>query len=232
MRDTGLKRKSSLQTPIWSVGYLSSRALLRELRPACTQLHGRALDLGCGNSPYQPLLTSITSYVPYDVDRSSLGAHVIGTAESLPFASASFDSALCTQVLEHVAQPAQVIAEIARVLKPAGRLVLSAPQAWRLHEQPYDYFRYTRFGLQTLLSAVSLSMVSCEPTGGAWTLAGQIINNHIWRNPPVNRAAWLVSRAWCSAASVVVNASSSALDAAFHDPDDTLNYVILAEKPR
>jgi len=231
MRNTGLKRKSNAQVPIWSVGYLSSRALVGALKPACAGLRGCTLDLGCGNSPYRPLLTGISDYVPYDVDKASTGAQVIGSAESLPFASAVFDSVLCTQVLEHVSQPGRVIGEAARVLRPGGRLVLSAPQAWRLHEQPYDYFRYTRYGLESLLTTADLRIQTCQPTGGVWTLTGQIINNHIWRNPPANRMAWVMSRTLCSLTSIVINASARTLDQVAYDPEDTLNYVIMAEKP-
>ncbi len=230
MRATGLQRKESPRTPIWSVSYLSARALLRALAPACAQLSGDLLDLGSGNSPYKSLLTGIERYVPYDLDRSNKGLQVIGAATLLPFANASFDSVLCTQVLEHVVHPATVVAEIARVLRPQGRLVLSAPLAWRLHEQPHDYFRYTRFGLASLLNDVHLHTHSCEPTGGAWTLAGQIINNHLWHNPPTNRVAWVISRTACTLASTVINTSALALDTLFYDPDDTLNFVIVANK--
>ncbi len=230
MRATGLKRKTRPRAPIWSVSYLSSRALLRALEPACAQLTGDLLDLGSGNSPYRSLLTRIERYVPYDLDRSNKGVLVIGAANVLPFVDGAFDSVLCTQVLEHVAHPASVVAEIARVLRPNGRLVLSAPMAWRLHEQPHDYFRYTRYGLASLLNDAHLHTQSCEPTGGTWTLTGQIINNHVWRNPPANRITWVISRAACTLASTVINASTVALDTLFYDPDDTLNFVVVAHK--
>jgi ubiquinone/menaquinone biosynthesis C-methylase UbiE len=61
------------------------------------------------------------------------------------------DAVLSTQVLEHVADPLSVLAEFFRVLKPDGRLWLTAPFVWYLHEEPYDYYRFTSHGLRFLL---------------------------------------------------------------------------------
>ena len=77
-----------------------------------------------------------------------------------------FDAVLCTQVLEHVKEPADVIREIYRVLKPGGVLYLSAPQGWGVHQAPHDYFRFTCFGLDHLIEKSGFRDISIEPSCG------------------------------------------------------------------
>lgn len=229
MRATTFERRASPESGWWKADYLIMSALRRDLARTLPQLQGDLLDLGCGNRPYRPLLTRISSYLPYDIETVGSTPEVVGTAERLPFAAESFDSVLCTQVLEHVAQPWMMVSEIARVLRPGGRVLLSAPQAWRLHEQPYDYYRYTRYGLESLLNDANLSLISCWEQGGAWAVVGQVVNNHLWRHaPPKYSVAWWRS----NVATSVVNMVTARLDASFFDPDETLNYVVLAERER
>jgi SAM-dependent methyltransferase len=230
MRTTGLKRKATLTDPIWSVSFLVTRALSKDLVQPCSQLTGRMLDLGCGNRPYRALLPNISAYTAYDVD-SSVKPEAVGTASELPFASASFDSVLNTQVIEHVEEPWRVIEEIARVLKPGGKLVLSAPQGWRLHEEPHDFYRFTHYGLTHLLARAGMKVIACKPQGGAWLTIGQNINNHLWhRKLSKGSLAWFINRGLASAASLSINIICLILDRIFYDPGDTCNYVVLAER--
>jgi SAM-dependent methyltransferase len=221
------QRKSTMEVSLLSPGYLANRTLQRDLAGPAASLEGRLLDLGCGNSPYRPLLRAISHYVAYDVSALDSKPEVIGQGTALPFETGSFDSVLSTQVLEHVPDPGRMIAEIARVLKPGGRLLLSAPQTWRLHEQPYDYYRYTRYGLQHLLRQHYLAVVSIQPQGGAWVLVGQIVNNILWSRP---RRKFSLGWTAGMATTLLVNLAAVLLDRLFYDPDDTLNYVVLAER--
>jgi SAM-dependent methyltransferase len=230
MRNTAYKRQSSASTHIWRLNYLSGRALDKDIAQACQTLSGDILDLGCGNSPYRKYLPTESSYIPYDIDRANKGAQIIGSAIHLPFKDHSFDSVLCTQVLEHVDEPWTMMTEISRVLKARGRLVLSAPQAWRIHEKPYDYYRYTRFGLDYLIEKAGMQISTVRSQGGAWSLAGQVINNHIWRNPPSNKLLWIVSRSACTAMTTVINIVCVTLDSISPDAEETINYVAIAEK--
>jgi SAM-dependent methyltransferase len=172
-------------------------------------------------------LVNIQSYVAYDVDVLGGLPEVVGISETLPFKSDSFDSILCTQVLEHVPRPWLTMAEIFRVLKPNGRLLLSVPQSWRLHEQPHDFYRYTRFGLQSLCDQANLSIEKILPQGGAWALIGQNINNTIWRS---SIKKFTVSWYFRVVISILSNTIFGSLDKLDQDTDDTLNYVVLARK--
>ncbi|MCA9071983.1 MAG: class I SAM-dependent methyltransferase, partial [Planctomycetaceae bacterium] len=77
-----------------------------------------------------------------------------------------FDTILCSQVLEHVPRPWDAIAELTRVLRPKGRLLLTVPHLSMIHEAPHDYYRYTQFGLHSLCQRSGLEVEIIQPTGG------------------------------------------------------------------
>jgi SAM-dependent methyltransferase len=112
------------------------------------------LDAGAGDSPYRKHFAH-TRYSAADVclrieaHRFSDVSYVCDLV-SIPVTDACYDVVLCTQVLEHVPRPLDVLREFYRVLKPGGRLWLSAPLSFPEHEIPYDFFRYTQFGLRFL----------------------------------------------------------------------------------
>jgi len=129
----------------------------------------KLLDAGAGDAPYRKYF-SHTDYVA--VDDASTPYHAFGSVDvvcdltQLPMASELFDTILCTQVLEHVPNPQLVLAEFVRVLKPGGRLFLTVPQSWEIHEAPRDYFRFTRYGLEMILRGAGFEELSIVPRGG------------------------------------------------------------------
>ncbi len=130
----------------------------------------RVLDAGAGETPYAGCF-SRHRYVAIDFTRGeeSWAYHnldVIGDLQNLPFSRSSFDCVVSTQVLEHVSEPGEVLTEMFQVLKPGGRLFLTAPLAFGEHQQPYDFFRYTRFGLIYLLERSGFKVESIAPRGG------------------------------------------------------------------
>jgi len=185
MKTIHLQRKSTLKLRVWHPDYLVYSTLLPTLAQFCINLQGSLLDLGCGNSPYRPLLTNVSHYVPYDLTTTASKPDIVGVAQNLPFHSCSFDNVLCTQFLEHVPDPWYMLKEIHRVLRPEGKLLLSAPQAWRLHEEPFNFYRYTKYGLQYFVQEAGLQMVETVPQGGVWLLLGQSLNNTLWQRIPV-----------------------------------------------
>ena len=154
----------------------SLQKLSRHARP------GKLLDVGCGRKPYQPLFCDrVEAYVGVDYPvtmvnsyRQSTQADAFANCLQLPFKDESFDTVLNTQVLEHVPDPKLLIAELSRVLKPGGVLILSAPMTWPLHEEPYDFYRYTTYGLRSLLQNVGLQITEEIPRGGALLTLAQV----------------------------------------------------------
>ncbi len=92
----------------------------------------------------------------------------IAPLDDLPMGDNEFDAVLSTQVLEHLSKPQQSVNELYRVLKKGGVLYLTAPMAQAEHQVPYDFFRYTSYGLQHLLSEAGFSLIRIEPMGGVF----------------------------------------------------------------
>jgi SAM-dependent methyltransferase len=136
------------------------------------------LDAGAGVGPYRPLFAH-TGYVSTDWENSPHAADVdvLASLLALPFADASFDEVLNTQVLEHLAEPAASLAELHRILRPGGRLWLTAPLVWELHEEPFDFFRYTRHGLEHLLREAGFIEIRIDPLNGYFRTLGQLLRN-------------------------------------------------------
>ena len=134
----------------------------------------RVLDAGAGEGRYSALFPS-QRYTGIDLavgdaawDYSGIDA--LGDLARLPFPDRTFDAALNIVTLEHVPEPLAVLTELARVLKPGGRLLLVAPQQWEVHQAPHDYYRYTRYGLAWLLARAGFEDARIEPIGGFFTL--------------------------------------------------------------
>ncbi len=129
----------------------------------------RVLDAGAGDAPYAPLFAHC-DYVSSDWEQSvhpgSAHATIVASLTDLPVPDAAFDLVVCTQVLEHIADPAAVLAELARVLAPDGELWLTVPFVGELHEEPHDYYRYTRHALAALVHEAGFTHVTVRPLGG------------------------------------------------------------------
>jgi SAM-dependent methyltransferase len=132
------------------------------------------LDAGAGEGAYKAYFPG-RRYVGLDLgigdqewDYTRLD--VLADLASLPFAEGVFDAALNIVTLEHVKEPRRVLAELARVLKPGGRLLLVVPHEWEVHQHPHDFFRYTKYGVAELASGAGLRVVSIEAGGGYFRL--------------------------------------------------------------
>ncbi|MEJ7605672.1 MAG: class I SAM-dependent methyltransferase [Bryobacteraceae bacterium] len=147
------------------------------------QSDSRVLDAGAGESQYAGLFkrhryTAVDLAVG-DSEWTYGSLDAIADLQALPFAGARFEAAINIVTLEHVREPALVIAELGRVLKTGGRLLLVTPHEWEEHQQPYDYFRYTRFGLEYLLTRAGFIEVEIEAVGGFFRLLGRRLLNAI-----------------------------------------------------
>ena len=127
---------------------------------------GKTLNIGCANLRY-------TSYFPYmvalDIDKTK-EPDIAGDTHYLPLIDESFDVVLCTEVLEHLKEPQKAIDDMRRVLKKGGKLILTTPFIFPLHDTPSDYFRYTKYGLRYLLRDWDIAQIT-EETDTMGTLA-------------------------------------------------------------
>jgi len=123
------------------------------------------LDAGAGRAPYRDLFAharyETADFLAVKGKKYAQPDYVCDLAR-IPVDDARFDHVLLTQVLEHIPEPAQVLAELHRVLAPGGTLWLTAPLFYAEHEKPYDFFRYTRFGLRHLLEGAGFEVCEVE----------------------------------------------------------------------
>jgi len=130
----------------------------------------RVLDVGCGLKPYYPFFAAASDYVGVDLVASP-SADLVGPIEALPVDDGSFDIVLCTQVLEHVDEPALAVRELHRVTKPGGRVLASTHGVQVFHPNPNDYWRWTQTGLGRLFEQNG-AWASLDVAPGAGTAAG------------------------------------------------------------
>jgi SAM-dependent methyltransferase len=143
--------------------------------------NARVLDAGAGEGNYRDNFTN-QRYCGLDLgvgdgawDYSKLD--VLGDLSSLPFRDGAFEATLNVVTLEHVREPAKVIEELSRILIPGGRILIVAPHEWEEHQQPHDYFRYTRYGLRYLLDRAGFHDIHVEPVGGFFRLLSRRLLN-------------------------------------------------------
>ena len=139
---------------------------------------GTVLDLGCGTKPYKHYF-SHSKYISMDTS-PGLSPSVCGVSHAIPFKKESFDTVLCTEVLEHVRDLQSTLTEIKQVLKKGGYLYISLPQSWPLHYEPNDFWRFTCYGAEHLLTHAGLRVISTVKIGGIVSLLGQHLVDAAW----------------------------------------------------
>ncbi len=142
--------------------YFARKNLALHLKELGHHITGRTLDIGCGVKPYRELFRS-SEYIGLEPDtpqnRKNKHADYYYDGHTFPFNNGEFDSAVCSQVFEHVFYPEEFLAEIFRILKPKGNLLLTTPFIWDEHEQPFDFARYSSYGLKYLLQKQGFEII-------------------------------------------------------------------------
>lgn len=154
------------------------------------------LDVGCGERPYAKAFPNVSRYfgvehlgavINLDSGLATSVAHVrslidaFAEGERLPFLDRSFQSVIATEVLEHVMNPERVVAEMSRVIQDGGLLLVSVPFVIELHQVPYDFRRYTVFGLRQLLEGADFEVIELVTRGNFVTTAGRVMAHAIYR---------------------------------------------------
>jgi SAM-dependent methyltransferase len=143
----------------------------------------RVLDAGAGDAPYAELFGHcdyVTADWPQSVHEGGRRADILASLEALPVPDESFGAVVCTEVLEHISEPEMVLAELWRVLEPGGRLCLTTPFAWPLHEEPFDFYRYTPYALAHLLGKAGFADVSIDANAGFLVTLAQMAEMTRW----------------------------------------------------
>lgn len=156
----------------WQFDYLHLRRLLDDLRAPLARIAepgGVVLDVFCGSRPYEDLVAPGVRVVGLDV-ADHYGVADIVTTEFLPGPDGHYDGVACIEAFHYVADPAYGVRELRRVVKPGGRVVVSAPVVWEYDRQIVEH-RWTSGSLRQLFDGWDdLVVVENGGRAVAWTL--------------------------------------------------------------
>lgn len=220
-------------SPFLNPFYLARGGLLKSIVALGQNMGRNILDVGCGTSPYRFLIPH-DSWRGLEIDTPE--ARSRGVADdfydgfAFPYAPNQFDGVLCNQVLEHVFTPEKFLSELFRVLKPGGHLLLSVPFIWDEHEPPFDFGRYTSFGLASLLEGAGFKMIQHHKVGTGATVIFQLVNAYVHKLV-AGRSSYLRGLAMMFIMAPVNLLAIVLIPLLPHHEDLYLDHVVLAEKP-
>ena len=145
---------------------------------------GKLIDLGCGKIPlfqvYAPHAAEITcTDWRIRLPQSQQLDFVCNLADMLPLGAETFDTIILADVLEHMPNPKDLWHEMNRILAPGGKLLLTAPFYYGIHEAPHDYHRFTEFALRRYASEAGFIILELEPLGGSPEILADLLGKHL-----------------------------------------------------
>jgi SAM-dependent methyltransferase len=164
---------------------------------------GKLIDIGCGDMPYKELIMNkVSHYDTFDVEERTEGVTFIGDVQNMDIIDDnSYDSAVCFEVLEHVPEPAKALSEIFRILKPKAHLILTVPHLSRLHEEPHDYFRFTKYGIQQLIEVAGFKVIEINAHGSILSFLGHQSSTFFvclfWHIPVIKHIVFFINKWLC-----------------------------------
>jgi SAM-dependent methyltransferase len=199
-----------------------------------SEMVGVVYDLGCGLRPYEKdILTVADRYVGVDWSSTLHGLHadiVADMNKRLPIDNDVADTVVSFQVLEHLCEPQTMLNEAFRIIRPGGKILISVPFQWWVHEAPCDYFRYTRYGLEYMFSKAGFADIKVKESSGFWVMwllkfnyqtAGMVSGTGLLRQ--IIRAGfiplWLINQL-----------IAPILDRLWPNPAETAGYYVCASK--
>lgn len=153
---------------------------------------GKLLDLGCGKVPFYEVYKDLVSNNicadwENSLHKNEFLDYTIDLTKQLPFDNESFDTIILSDVLEHIHSPEILWKEMQRVLTKGGKIIMNVPFYYRLHEKPYDYYRYTEFALKRYVEMSEMNLIMLEAIGGAPEIMADIFAKNIIHLPLVGK---------------------------------------------
>ncbi len=178
------------------ISYLQNNWLILKINNKITQqcchdyIKGIVYDLGCGERPYEvDILQRADQYIGVDWGSTlhNLKADIVSNLNKpLPIDSEVADTITSFQVMEHLCEPQIMLNEAYRILKKDGNIILTVPFQWWVHEAPYDYLRYTPYGLRYMFEKAGFTDIKITPNTGffaMWILKMNYFSSRFIRGP-------------------------------------------------
>lgn len=230
-------RRLAAATPVewsfWRFNWLAHHKVIAAIRRTRAYAHGVLLDVGCGSMRAEAWYRGrISRYLGVDLAVSpyleDARLSAVARGEQLPFRDGSVDTVLGLSMLTCLAEPGRMIAEARRVLRPGGVLILEFTQMAPLHDEPHDYFRFTRFGARALLAREDFVVVEEIPIGGLMARVGLsaiAALNRINRGPTRVLTELPVRALYAG-----LQLGFEVLDRVFFDPREVLAHLVVARR--
>ncbi len=178
-----------LGTTILHPQYFAKKYTRDAIREAINVSSGTLLDIGCGRMPYRSIfLPAVKKYIGLDhpqtakMYKGNLKPDIYADATKIPLKSRSIDTILMLMVLEHLPVPSDALYEANRLLsRKDGTLILSTVQMYPTHDAPFDYFRYTQYGLRSLFEKSGFKVKKIISQGNIWSLLGLSLNVYLFQ---------------------------------------------------
>lgn len=165
--------------------FLIRKALKAKIEVLAKKLNGKILDFGCGSKPYKQYFDHANEYIGLDIEKSghkheNEQIDFFYNGKTIPFEKNHFDAVFSSEVFEHVFNLEEVLPEIQRVLKPGGKLLFTCPFAWPEHEIPYDFARYSSYGIKAVIERNGFKIIEQYKTGHFFEVLMQYIILYIF----------------------------------------------------
>jgi SAM-dependent methyltransferase len=230
---SALARTRTGKGSVWKFNWLANHKIIRALEHARRHAHGVLLDVGCGARPFAPLFRGhVDRYLGTDLKSSRyLGdapPDAYARAEALPFRDQSVDTVLGLSMMTYLTDPARMLGEAHRVLRPGGTLLLEFTQMAPLHDEPHDYFRFTRYGAAHLLEQTGFELLEAIPIG---SLPARVGLSAIARLNRFNRGPKRVlTEVPVRLAYIVIQLTAELFDRLLFDPREVLAHLVVARR--
>ena len=242
-REANVIRLNALEIPsVKNAMYLHYSSYFKDLKKVFDthiKENDRVFDIGCGNKPFETYIRDLTkridgdSYVGCDIVQSSENkVDILCEATNIPESAETYDVVVCTQVIEHVFDHQKVFEEAYRLLKPGGKFIVSGPFIFEKHEKPYDFYRFTNYGFETLLIRAGFEIKEGIANGGKWAVLGHLMIRCFASKRRLKFfLSKVIRRIWNTAVILFCNLFFHYLDNRRENSDEfTLNYIYVGEK--
>jgi SAM-dependent methyltransferase len=217
---------------VWKYNWIIKSKIIRALERVRHHARGVLLDLGCGDRAFESLFADrVSRYIGVDLPDSPyprITPDIYARAEALPLRDGSVDTVLGLSMLTCLPEPARMLEEVHRVLEPGGTLILEFTQMVPLHDEPHDYFRFTRLGARWLLERAGFEVLEAIPVGGLMTrvaLTSIAALNRVNRGPTRVLTEIPVRLLY-----VVLQSGFALLDRVFFDPREVVGHIVVARR--
>lgn len=163
---------------------------------------GKLIDLGCGTVPFYGLYKDLVSEItcvdwPNSTHKNQYLDFEYDLNQPFPFLDAQFDTIIISEVLEHIANPELIWSEMTRILKPYGKIILSVPFFYKIHEAPHDYYRYTEFALKNFAAKNNLKVLELKNFGGLPEIFTDILSKNLIKIPLIGKVCCKLLQRLC-----------------------------------